>query len=145
MKILRLLLLTVCVALFLSGCNKPDKKFTLAITNARIWTGNPAQPWAQALLVSGDTLYKIGSTEELAGQIDEALQVVDAGGRLVVPGFIDSHTHTIMGGHRLSSVQLKIVSTRNEFITAIANYARTLKPGEWILGGDQSWRMRATA
>ncbi len=142
MKILRLLLLTVCVALFLSGCNKPDKKFTLAITNARIWTGNPAQPWAQALLVSGDTLYKIGSTEELAGQIDEALQVVDAGGRLVVPGFIDSHTHTIMGGHRLSSVQLKIVSTRNEFITAIANYARTLKPGEWILGGDwdhQHW------
>lgn len=138
----RLFLLACCAALVLSSCQKPEKKFTLAIINGKIWTGNFAQPWAQSALVAGDTLFRIGSNEEIAPQVEEAIQVVDAGGRLVVPGFIDSHAHTIMGGQRLTSVQLKNVNTKKEFISAIGAYAKTLKPGDWILGGDwdhQHW------
>lgn len=138
----RSLLLTFCAVLVLSGCQKPEKKFTLAIIHAKIWTGNPAQPWAQAALVAGDTLMQIGTDKEIESRLDETIQVVDAGGRLVVPGFIDSHAHTLMGGQRLTSVQLKNVNTQKDFITAIGNYAKALKPGEWILGGDwdhQHW------
>ncbi len=140
--ILRTLLLACCAALVLSGCQKPEKKFTLAVTHAKIWTGNPLQPWAQAALVAGDTLFQIGTDEEIAPLLEQTIKVIDAGGRLVVPGFIDSHAHTIMGGNRLTSVQLKNINTQKDFITAIGNYAKTLKPGEWILGGDwdhQHW------
>lgn len=141
MKSYRLFARLVMV-LLMAGCSAPVKKYTMLVHHARIWTGSEAQPWASALLVSGDTIVKVGSEEELVPMMEQAGEVVDAEGRLIVPGFTDCHVHTIMAGFGLSSVKLKSVKSRKEFIEAIGNYAKTLKPGEWILGGDwdhQNW------
>jgi predicted amidohydrolase YtcJ len=54
----------------------------------------------------------------------------------MTPGFIDSHIHFLMGGERLSSVKLRDVKSKQEFIDSIGAYAKTLKEGEWIIGGD---------
>ena len=61
---------------------------------------------------------------------------IDAGGRLVVPGFIDTHVHFIEGGFRLASVQLRDAKTRDEFVNRIKAFAATVPAGTWITGGD---------
>lgn len=122
----------------------PVAPITLAVLNARVWTGNPAQPWATALAVSGDKLVAIGSSAEIAklARGVPSARVIDAKGGMVTPGFIDSHVHFIIGGFRLSSVQLRDARTPAEFIGRIKAYAATIPPGAWITGGDwdhQNW------
>ena len=57
-------------------------------------------------------------------------------GRLVVPGFIDTHVHFVDGGFRLASVQLRDAATREEFVRRIGAFAATVPAGTWIEGGD---------
>jgi len=111
---------------------------TLAIVNARVWTGNPRQRWADAVAVSGDRIAAVGSSAEVSKLMRTApgARVVDAMGGMVVPGFIDSHVHFIDGGFRLASVQLRDAKTPAEFVARIKAYAATVAPGTWITGGD---------
>jgi Predicted metal-dependent hydrolase with the TIM-barrel fold len=133
------LLLVLTCALIAAGCSKqpapaPAKPGTLAIVNGRIWTGDAAQPWAQALVIDGETLALVGSDED--ARKANAAQVVDAGGRLVVPGFTDAHVHFLSGGFALASVQLRDARTRDEFVARIKAFAATVPAGTWITGGD---------
>ena len=118
------------------ACNSSTQTSDMIITNARIWTGNDTQPYAEAMAVSGDTITAIGSNREVMKFKSGADTVIDLGGRFVVPGFIDSHIHMLQGGENLASVQLRDATTQELFISRIKEYAATLKPGEWILGGD---------
>jgi hypothetical protein len=63
-------------------------------------------------------------------------RVIDGRGRLVVPGFVDSHIHFLLGGFGLSSVQLRDARTPAEFTRRIAEFAATKAPGTWIRNGD---------
>jgi predicted amidohydrolase YtcJ len=108
---------------------------TLAIVNARIWTGDPARPWAEALAVRGDEIALVGGSDEVR-RAASGVTPIDAGGRLVVPGFIDTHVHFVDGGFRLASVQLRDARTREDFVDRIAAFARTVPAGTWITGGD---------
>lgn len=78
----------------------------------------------------------VGSSAEVQKAIGRDGRVIDAGGAMLVPGFNDSHVHFLPSGFRLSSVQLRDAKTPAEFIARIKEYAATLKPGEWIIGGD---------
>lgn len=134
----KLSILAACL-LILAGCSKepapvPAKPGTLAIVNAKIWTGDDAQPWAQALVIDGETIALVG-TEEDAHKANAA-QVIDAGGRLIVPGFSDAHVHFISGGFGLASVQLRDARTPEEFTARIKAFAATVPAGTWIMGGD---------
>lgn len=131
-----LFLATVITAVIVAACNSSTQTSDMIITNARIWTGNGAQPYAEAMAVSGDTIAAIGSSREVMKYKSGAGTVIDLGGRFVVPGFIDSHIHMLQGGENLASVQLRDADTPELFISRIKEYAATLKPGEWILGGD---------
>ena len=108
---------------------------TLALINARVWTGNPAQPEAEAIAIAGDRIVAVGSTAEIRARAGSAAPV-DLGGRFVVPGFTDTHVHFVDGGFRLSSVQLRDAKTREEFVARIRAFAATVPPGTWITGGD---------
>jgi predicted amidohydrolase YtcJ len=107
----------------------------LAIVNARVWTGDPRRPWADAVLVRGERIDAVGSSAEVKKRAGTA-RVLDAKGMMVVPGFVDAHVHFIDGGFALSSVQLRDARTRAEFIGRIRDFARTVPPGTWILNGD---------
>ena len=108
---------------------------TLAVVNARVWTGNPARPWADAIAVGGDRLVAVGSSAEIRKLAGNA-ETIDANGQFLVPGFIDSHVHFVDGGYRLSSVQLKDANTPQEFVRRIKDFATTVPAGTWIQGGD---------
>lgn len=126
------------------SCQNPtdSKGVSVAVVNARIWTGNTAQPWAEALAVSGDSLVFVGDTEGCKKLITDKTQVIDAKGQMVVPGFIDSHVHLLDGGYSILAVQLRDAKTKQEFIDRIAAYTKTLPAGTWITGGiwdHQNW------
>src|SRR5262245_2858573 len=91
------------------------------ITNARIWTGDRARPWAEAVAIDGDRIAAIGTSDEIRRTTRG--DAIDAGGRLVVPGFIDSHVHFISGGFRLASVQLRDAKTREAFAARLKAFA----------------------
>jgi predicted amidohydrolase YtcJ len=108
---------------------------TLALVNARVWSGDRAAPWAEALAVSGGQLAAVGTNDEVR-KLAGAVTPIDAGGRLVLPGFIDTHVHFFEGGIRLASVQLRDAKTRDEFVSRIKAFADTVPTGTWITGGD---------
>jgi predicted amidohydrolase YtcJ len=100
-----------------------------------VWTGDSALPWAEALAVSGDELAAVGTNADVR-RLAGAVTPIDAGGRLVLPGFIDTHVHFLLGGLRLASVQLRDARTRDEFVGRIKAFAATAPTGTWITGGD---------
>ena len=70
---------------------------TLAVVNARVWTGDSRQPWAEAIAVSGDEIAAVGLGSEIRKRLAADTHVINAHGQMVVPGFIDSHIHFIDG------------------------------------------------
>src|SRR4029078_12717782 len=61
--------------------------------------------------------------------------VIDAGGKLLLPGFNDAHVHFVQGGAQLEQVQLTDAATPEEFAKRIAGQMKKTPKGEWILGG----------
>ena len=129
-------LVVVTLGAIAVSCNNAKHSENMIITNAKIWTGNEKQPFAEAMAVSGDTIVAVGSMSEVMKHSSGEGTVIDMEGRFVTPGFIDSHVHLLQGGSNLASVQLRDASTPEEFIKRIKDYAATQKPGTWILGGD---------
>jgi predicted amidohydrolase YtcJ len=106
------------------------------VTFGRVWTGNPDQPWAGGVAMRGDTIVGVGDSADVAKFVGEQTVVTGAPGGMVVPGFMDGHTHFLDGGIQLVSVDLRTADSPEEFTARIAAFAAERKPGEWITGGD---------
>ena len=133
MRAIVLLVLTAFVTA--TACSNESRvAASAAITGSRIWTGDTDKPWAEAMAIEGDRIVAVGSDEKIAAYIGDDTVLID-GGRLVVPGFIDSHVHFLDGGEALESVQLRDVTSREQFRRRFSDYVTTIEPGEWILGG----------
>ena len=117
----------------------------LILTGAAIWTGDAETPEAQAIAVVGDRIVEVGSAAAIDRWRGPHTQIIDAGGRRVVPGFNDAHVHFAAGGNQLVSVDLRDAGSPDEFARRILERART-RPGEWILGGrwdERRWAPNA--
>ena len=108
----------------------------LIITNAKVWTVDKNQPEAQAVAVLGDRIVAVGSKGDVESWRGSGTKVIDAGGKLLLPGFDDAHVHFITGGQQLDSVQLNDVTNVQEFVRRIGEKAKTVAKGEWITNGD---------
>jgi hypothetical protein len=108
----------------------------LIITNAKVWTVDRVHPSAQAVAVLGDRIVAVGSNADVDVWRGHDTKVIDAGGKLLLPGFNDAHVHFVSGGLQLESVQLNDVTTKEEFVRRIAEQAKKTPKGEWIQGGD---------
>lgn len=106
-----------------------------ALVNARIYTLSPVQPWASALAAWSGRILALGGEEEVLPFIGSTTQVLDAGGRAVLPGFHDAHCHILLFGLSLLEVNLKGAKTLDQVMAAVAEKARLLPPGSWIRGG----------
>jgi len=114
----------------------PIEPITLAVVNARIWTGDSRHPWSDAMAISRDRISAMGSSAEVRKLLTPSTRVIDAHGMMVVPGFIDSHIHFLEGGFGLASVQLRDAKTPRDFVQRISEFAKTLQAGVWITNGD---------
>jgi predicted amidohydrolase YtcJ len=108
----------------------------LIITNAKVWTVDKANPTAQAVAVLGDRIVAVGSKADVESLRGPATKVIDAGGKLLLPGFNDAHVHFVGGGLQLDAVQLNDAASTDEFVRRVGEQAKKTPKGEWIQGGD---------
>jgi len=117
----------------------------LVLRHGRIWTGEPVvipgQKSAQATFVEAlaaldGRILAAGSDREVARYVGPKTQVIDLGGRLAVPGFVDDHTHFLAGGFQLLEVDLKDARDEAEFTRRVAEKTKSLPAGRWLQGGD---------
>ncbi len=103
----------------------------------KVWTGDEQIPWAEGFAIVGDSIVAVGSANEMKKWIGTATKKIETGSdNLIVPGFIDCHTHFMEGGFALASVQLRDAKTPQEFINRIKEFATTQPKGAWITSGD---------
>ena len=108
----------------------------LIVTHANIYTVDRQHPTAEAVAVIGDRIVAVGSKAEIATLRGPETRVIDAHGKLLLPGFNDSHVHFIDGGVELAAVQLNDATSAEEFKRRIARQAAKPAKGNWVLGGD---------
>ncbi len=120
-----------------------DPPITLAITNARVWTGNSDQPQARTILISGERIVQVGDDTLLNNVAKGGATIIDAGGQRVIPGLVDCHTHIVSGGLALKKLQLRDAGSKEDFIRRVKESAAKLKPGEWVLG--RGWSVESWA
>ncbi len=93
-------------------------------TNAKVYTVDPEQPWAEAVLVDGNTITFVGLAEDARSQINSDTTVIDLGGRMMLPGMIDTHVHPGVAGLASSlGVTLNRNMSVTEYLDAIKAYA----------------------
>lgn len=100
--------------------------------NAKIWTGDTNNPSATIIAIKGNKIMYIGNDEKAFN----AKQKIDLQNKMIVPGFMDNHTHFLLGGYSLSNLQLKNRHSKQDFIEAIKMYCLKNKNNNWITGGD---------
>jgi predicted amidohydrolase YtcJ len=104
------------------------------IVNARIYTVNAKQPWAEALAIRGDKILAVGSAKDIAAYRGASTKVVDAQGKLVLPGFTDCHIHFMEGSLGLTRVDLNGTKSVAEIQKRVKEYAVAHPKAEWIEG-----------
>src|SRR5438067_2245480 len=109
---------------------------TLIVTYANVYTVDKQHSKADAVAAIGDRIVAVGSSAEIDLWRGPDTKVIDAGGKLLLPGFDDSHVHFISGGAQLDQVQLNDAATPEEFARRIGAQATKTSKGEWMLGGD---------
>jgi predicted amidohydrolase YtcJ len=122
--------------------NEIQPSADLIITGAEVWTGEPAQPEAEAVAVLHGRIVAVGTNQKIGLWRGEHTHCIEAGGRLLLPGFNDAHVHFVEGGLQLDNVDLKDATSAGEFTRRIGAYAATMNQREWILGGgwdEQRW------
>jgi predicted amidohydrolase YtcJ len=107
----------------------------LLLVGGRIWTGK-STPEAIALAARDGRIVAVGSDEEVTRVAGPRARRIDLGGKRVVPGFIDSHTHMLGSGLRLSQVALKDAPDEQEFGRRLREFDAKLPRGRWMLGGE---------
>jgi predicted amidohydrolase YtcJ len=100
------------------------------LLNARVWTGDPARPRAEALAIQGSRILAVGSVAEVKALAGPATEVLDLRGRFVAPGFNDSHLHFLV----LETVDLADAADVPEVQRRIRAHAAAHPDEGWVSG-----------
>lgn len=138
MRFSSFVLIIVCSLLSVS-CS--DNKSSIAIKsadrvfhNAKIYTLESSEPWAEAIAISGDEIVYVGSNTGVQAWIGEATNQQDLKGKMLLPGFIDSHAHPLSGGAYVRSLSLDTYSNEKSWLKEVHQYALQ-NPNQQILFG----------
>ena len=125
---------TFSLALVLFGAQltaSPD----LIVINADVRTSDKTSERASAFAVKDSKFIAVGNTEDILNIASDSTRIIDLNGRTVVPGFIDSHTHLSSGAKIVTGINLSEIREKAVWLEMIKDRVKTMKPGEWLLGG----------
>lgn len=115
---------------------KNEAPADLILHNGKIWTVDDLRPLTQAVAIKGDRIVKVGLDRQVLALKGRSTRTVDLGGKLVLPGFNDAHTHFENATEWFFQVRLNGVNTQEEFNKRLQQAARRVPKGFWITGGD---------
>ncbi len=129
-----------CVALLFSAIPLPAQRSKriapaeILIVHAKIYTADEKKPWAESLAIRKGKIVAVGTNEQLEPMRGIGTKMIDAGGKLVLPAFTDSHVHMMYGGLSLSRVNLEDANDLQEIESRLRKYADQHPDDKWILG-----------
>jgi predicted amidohydrolase YtcJ len=115
-----------------ASAQAPAQRVDRIFVNGKIWTADDARPSAEALAVCGDKIVAVGSSRDIRALAGPKTVTVDLGGRLVLPGFQDSHTH--FPGPSINAVRLDGIETLEGFQKRLGDFAKSHPQLAWITG-----------
>src|ERR1700736_6238248 len=113
---------------------------TLVIRGGAVYTARNDGAVAEAIAIGGNQILAVGSRATIDGYIGPGTRVLDIRGGMVLPGFIDTHTHFVWGSVARTQVALGDATSPQDAQQTIAAYARSHPHQTWILGGGWSYQ-----
>jgi predicted amidohydrolase YtcJ len=107
---------------------------SLVLRNGKIVTLDAAKPEVQALAIRGGVIVALGADTAVQPHVGAGTRVIDLGGRLAIPGFIEGHGHFSGIGQSLVNLNLMKAKSWSQIVGMVEEAARRAKPGDWILG-----------
>jgi len=124
----------------ITGSCTNKEKADLVIINGKVLTIDEKNPTAQAIAIKGETIIAVGTTKEISGYIDQkSTRVINAGGKLVLPGFNDAHVH--FGPLDPDYIELRYTTDPSVITEKVKAQVAKSKPGELISGGHWEHEM----
>jgi predicted amidohydrolase YtcJ len=120
------------IVLFIS-CNQHPVADRIYL-NAKIWTGDSANPEAKAIAIRDSLIIYVGN--DYHSYVGNGTTLTDLGGKMIVPGFIDNHVHFLDGGYYLANINLRDVKSKEDFIKVFTLYTDSVRGSSWIKGGN---------
>jgi predicted amidohydrolase YtcJ len=130
---------------FTASAQRKTQSADTVVLHARIYTLNAKQPWAEALAIRGDRIVAVGSDTDIANLQSKDTKVIDAKGRLVLPGFTDCHIHFIDGSFSLGRVNLEGAKDAADIQQRLREYGAKHPGNDWILGRGWNYAMFPTS
>ena len=134
----------------LTACSEPAQQSQTStgadyVFKGNIFTAEETAPFARAVVVKDNRIIAVEATDtDLQMHIDSRTEVIELGERLLVPGFIDGHTHFNQAGKQLSDANLLKIDNDQALSAELKRVTRNLDDGEWITGGSwgayESWQ-----
>lgn len=131
--------LSIIIMILSASCAQKEMA-DLVILNGKILTIDKDNPNAEAIAIKGEKIIAVGSTAQISGMIDKkTTKIIDAGGKLVVPGFNDAHVH--FGPLDPDFVELRYTEDPSVITKKVKEQVARSKPGELIRGGHWEHEM----
>jgi hypothetical protein len=111
----------------------------LVFRNGAVYTLDAARSWAEAVAVSRGRIVYVGPENGIGSWIGSGTTVVDLQGKMLLPGFQDSHLHLIAGGLQMSECRLETLTTPEQIVDAVRRCAQENPQKPWIRG--QGWQL----
>ncbi|HJS54347.1 MAG TPA: amidohydrolase [Chitinophagaceae bacterium] len=129
------ILLIIFTSYILFCCKeKQDLSADKIYFNAKIWTGDTTNAWTDAIAIKGNEIVYVG--KDYQSYKGNNTEMIDVNGKLILPGFIDNHTHFLSGGYSLSGVDLRKAKSKQEFISILEEFCQKHNDDRWVLGGN---------
>lgn len=139
--VLQTLAVLLCVASISHAQGRIVEPADIIVVHARVYTEDPKQPWAQAVAIYRGKIVAVGDDSAIERMRGMGTKVIDAGGKLVLPGFVDCHIHFMEGSAKLSWVSLEGAKNLAEIREKLGSYAAQNPGRGWILGYGWNYGM----
>ncbi|HKV60414.1 MAG TPA: amidohydrolase [Candidatus Acidoferrum sp.] len=113
----------------------------IIVVHGRVYTEDPRQPWAQAVAIYKGKIVAVGDDSVIERRRGMGTKVINAGGKLVLPGFVDCHIHFIDGSFSLGRVNLEGAKDPADIQKRLREYAAEHPGEDWILGRGWNYAM----